>query len=308
MICNQCDWQPDPEQPRGEQQLAHIASSGHRLCVTCHRSLRDIERDNIGCEQCITDARALLSGIVTMWAELPQHLGHIAGRSNSGPVTSDGRPLPGGDILVLLSGGSEGLSEDGTTSKDNDAPSVSFDLGWWAMAWSTDRDEFIKFGHSPARIIERASGYLETRTRWAAEHCDGWEQYVADLKRLHERLERATGRSEATVRANADCFDCGGQLVRKDTATGLSDLVTCRRCHRTYTTEQYALALRAAQEGEHEAWVPIKDAAIGARVSVDQLKKWIKREDVEAACRTSDGRQVVWWPSVVARLRRRMSA
>ena len=107
--CNRCDWQHTPDtdgRPR-EQLLAHAIDADHPLCVICHHSLNRDEQQT--CEHDLTRARELLAGIVLMQAELPRHLGHLRGSTydNDRP-SSNGQPLPGGDILVLLGPGSTG--------------------------------------------------------------------------------------------------------------------------------------------------------------------------------------------------------
>jgi hypothetical protein len=301
--CRRCDFVTDPDSPAREQLAAHAADSGHPLCICCHRSLADTDPALV-CESDITEARSLLSGIVAMFCEAPSHLGHLHpiayGSSHGG---GDGRPLLGGDALVLLSGGSEGLSEDPATSRQGDPMPVSFLLEWWAKTWATEQGDFIKFGHTPSRVVARASGYLERRARWAANSHLGFEKFLADLKRTHSELERVTGRDLPTEKANADCFDCGGDLVRVvDPATGLStENVSCRRCHASYDPQRYALALRAAWESKAE-WVSLREAARAARVSVDHVKKWVQRGHVAAACPVEGGVQQVWWPDVLARV------
>lgn len=242
--CARCDWQPTGDEPEREQLAAHAQTADHPLCCICTRSLAHAEPAT--CETCLTESHTLLSGIVTMFNELPTHLGHLHG-SSTGPRSSDGRPLPGGNVLVMLAGGSEGLAEDGTTTREGDYPSVAFELGWWALAWAGDHGDEAILGHTPARIVEKAAGYLERKMRWASLR-PGFEQFHTDLRRLHRGLEHATGRSQPRQVAEADCFDCGGQLERLVTDKGSDDHWTCRRCGRVYTWEAYLLALRARLE------------------------------------------------------------
>lgn len=259
------------------------------------------------CEGCLTGARETLAGVFAMWQELPRHLGNLTGSlGRSGPrAAADGRPLPGGDVLVLLGPGSEGLSEDELTSKTGDATSLAFELGWWEDEWRSRRKEPAPRPTYLAAAVRRSCGYLEVHARWAADHHEGFEDFTSDLQILHSRLERATGRAREAARANAQCFDCQGDLVRLIDAEGLEEQdVTCRRCHRRYTAAEYSLALRAARDSGLQGWVPVRDAAVAAKRSVETLESWVKRGLVEVACRISDRRHLVWWPDIEARAAR----
>lgn len=290
------------------------------------------------CESCLTDARELLAGIVTLWLELPVHLAQLRGSLNSGGSrgAADGRPLLGGDVLVLLGAGSPGYAEDEKTTRDGDPPSVAYELGWWEADWRERRGDLPAEPVRLAKALRRSAGYLEVHARWAAREHPGFADFHQDLSRLHELLERATGRARAAAHANAACFDCGGQLVRplveqlvvqwwlphavgpvreQDVrfATGpmeveddrdQSPIVECRVCRRRYTPAEYALALRATSDSGLQGWVTVADAAAGARRSVETLESWVKRGLLEVACRVRDRRHLVWWPDVEARTRR----
>ncbi|MCW2601841.1 MAG: hypothetical protein JWM02_3670 [Frankiales bacterium] len=327
MRCARCDWQstPDLDQPPRQQAADHARDAHHPLCVVCSSSLTQHEPQT--CEGCLTTARENLAGIVTMYLELPRHLGHLRpigyASSHGG---GDGRPLPGGDALVLLSGGSEGGAPRKLTSGDlraperwwvkgatgplsqaalmaaerertgrehqvdnrpSDAQPVSDALGTWALEWQEERGESEQLGHRPADIVLAAAGYLERRCRWAANSHPAFDEFAADLTRLHQRLEVVTGRSERPIVAEADCFECSGALERLVTEQGecrcparpsmsvragesvadrdarlrawdeghgrcnrggADDHFTCRRCGRRHSWQSYLLALRAKLE------------------------------------------------------------
>jgi hypothetical protein len=338
--CPRCDWRSQPIDDAGpirDQITAHIDETDHPTCLVCHRILP--ATDTRTCEACITHARQLLADIVSLYGELESEVGLSRGSSlNDRRSSGDGRPLPGGDALVLLGPGSQGLDEDGVTSRDGDATSVAFELGFWETEWRRARHD------QPGRpvrlrgVVRRAGGYLEIHSRWAAQQHPGWVAYVADLRAIAARLERATGRARAASKANASCFDCGGTLVRRLKTvtveqwwlpgavgplpkllrwTGEIDAtdVTCDRCRRAYTPAEYALALRAAGSSGLQGWVTISDAAKVTRRSVDTLKSWTRSRDdegpglVSTCCvvawtpdgRPVQGRQLVWWPDVEKR-------
>ena len=125
------------------------------------------------------------------------------------------------------------------------------------------------------------AGYLEVHMRWAAREHPAFDDFHADMLDLHARLENATALSRRPTRANADCFDCGGQLIRrvnegtvKHVPTGTAyawwlpgkagplppepartwkgpleeEHATCDQCGQTYDPGRYMLALRAQAE------------------------------------------------------------
>ncbi len=139
--CARCDWQSDGDTPPLDQLAEHALNSGHPLCPCCRWSLTDTD-PQYGCERCLATAQAHLAGIALMYDELPTHLGHVRGQALGGQRGgTDGPPLPGGDVLVLLGPGSQGLAEDGTTTRDADPTSVAFELGFWAKDWRETRGE-----------------------------------------------------------------------------------------------------------------------------------------------------------------------
>lgn len=152
------------------------------------------------------------------FTDAPVNLGQLHGKALDRPRrgTGDGRPLPGGDLLVLLGNGSEGLSDDRVTYLDDDPSSVAFSLGFWEELWRIDRGEpRERTTHRPNVIVRQAVSYLEPKMRWAAREQRRFGEFFDDLRELHARLERATGQGVLTVRAEAECFRCGAELVRE---------------------------------------------------------------------------------------------
>ncbi len=130
--------------------------------------------------------------------------------------------------------------------------------------------------------VHRDIGYLETRMRWAANNHPGFDEFAADLRQLHGRLERATGRVRKPATAGASCFDCGGDLIRPLTDEGLEveDVVTCQQCHATYDGPRYALALSAAvqaasvQTFDGEEYGTVEAVARTVGRSENTIRKW----------------------------------
>lgn len=302
--CARCDWTPDADlDVTSKLQLSwHALDSDCPLCPICETSLPKADGD-YGCESCLTETRALLSGILTMYDELPVHLDRTNG------------PLPGGDPLVMLAGGSEGVAETGETTRASDPPSVAFELGWWALGWQDRRQDLpegqaeLLMAGSPTRIVRKAARYLEVHARWAARKHPGFPEFHADLSRLHHRLERVTAHDVPVERANANCFDCHGPLVRgsmhvkvTDDHTGRSwegpvptDDVNCRDCGQSYDPARYRLALRLAWRSQEDGWVVLTTAARLSGRSVETVETWGKRAQVSTACRRADRRKLVLW-------------
>lgn len=268
-----------------DAQLAlHALESDHPLCIVCFRSLRDAERQT--CERCIESAQSTLSSIRTLYDWLPSLLQSVtSGVHNGGHRSEDGRPLPGGDALALLGPGSQGLQEDGQTTKDDDPVSVAFELHWWERDWRETRNEPLDDvqPRSSAKVAREAIGYLERHTRWAANSHHAFDDYLRDLRALHGRLLMATGQVRQPTKLNLDCFQCGGQLVRKIGPDGLEvQTVTCRACGTTYDPTQFANSRAWAwintstwkdQNGEEWAILPALVTRLG-RSETTIAKTW----------------------------------
>lgn len=309
--CARCGWLPvgdDDLAPR--LQLAeHAEAAAHPLCVVCDRSLTLDERQT--CESCLTKAREQLAGIALMYEELPRHLGHVRAQVYDAdrPAAADGRPLPGGDVLVLLGSGSQGLEDDGSTTRDGDPVSAAFTLEFWREEWEDARgDRVVESRPRSARAkVRQAVGYLERMTRWAAQHHRGFGDYADDLRLLHDRLERATGRGDRPVRAEAECFDCGADaLVREMTDRGLDDRWTCQRCGRSYDWQSYLLACRArVEDGRRQlalaGWGTFAQVSAAVGVPVETVRTWAKRGVVTTCCLVESQQQLVFYPDADAR-------
>lgn len=288
----------DPEAAlTGASQLAlHALESGHALCPICFRSLTSTERRV--CEACIERSQSLLAGVRTLFDELPLHLRTIAGNAHDrSRGTEDGRPLPGGDVLALLGPGSQGLDEDGETTRDGDPVSVAFELAFWERDWRAARREADGDGppRSTSRLARDAMGYLERHTRWAATTHPGFEEYARDLRKLHARLEVATGRVRRPTPVNVDCFDCRGRLIRKIGKDGLEETgYTCRDCGKTYNAMQFAMSRAQAYldastwtDEDGGQWATLSALASRLDRSENTIRQW--RRDKLVATVTVSG-------------------
>lgn len=304
--CRRCDWTPEPGAgPAAEQLSEHAAESQHWLCVVCSTSL-PADRPQT-CTPCLAEVRRSLRRVVELYALLPATmLGGAYGEPGKprGDAAPTGEPpLPGGDVLVLLAGGSRGLAhvwDDELDEQESDPQSVAFELGRWEDDWRLTRGEPAA---EVAGTVLLAVAYLEPRIGWAADSHPAFDEFARDVKRLLSRLATATATDDRPV-AGAPCFECGTTLVRRWSDRGLEDDFTCPRCRRVYEPAAYWLAVKAEMEHRRELaeWVPLQEAVDASRRPAKTLRTWITRGQVAAACRLADRRLVVWWPNVYERV------
>lgn len=161
---------------------------------------------------------------------------------------------------------------------ESDPASVAWILSEWAKDWREFREEDPPSSRPtrPAAEVEEAYRYLERHARWAATSHPGFDDFAEDLRLLHGRLERATGLVRTPSKANAECFGCGGDLVRRLITTTVEEwwvhgavgpllhprvwtgpveetqvnaageeepVWTCTRCRERYDKARYNLAL-----------------------------------------------------------------
>lgn len=245
-----------------ENEAEH-GTPAHPCCV-CRRDLAEDERNT--CKQCVGATRSDLHGILNAYALLPDIIGNPLG--SNAPKDSTGRsnekPMPGGDALVLAAGGGDGRGQlrephYGDDDLPGDPLSVAAELG-------RHEDDWRKIRHEPAALtnhyVSSAAVYLLQHLGWAGSRHPDFPEFARDIRRLRHMLEQATGTAETVVRAQAPCFDCGGQLVRyyRDAygqgpregrePWGLAEDWTCRACKRVYDPAAYWLAVRARLENE----------------------------------------------------------
>jgi hypothetical protein len=180
-----------------------------RHCVVCSRHLEAGEVAT--CWVCIGRVRRDLIAIVDLVALLPDHA--LRAAMHGRPVAAE--PIPGGDALVMLGRGSEGLSEDGATNPgDPDPP--AWVLGWWEEVWR----EALALGsrrppwQRPAdRTIADAQVFLSDHLDWAANYHAGFHLFARDLGGTRRHLEALLHAGEAPMEG-VSCFGCGGILQR----------------------------------------------------------------------------------------------
>lgn len=254
-------------------------------CIVCFRDLRDEAQT---CINCLNRARNNLSAIVELAALGEERLDGWPAVSPGSPrdgSRSHERPLPGGDLLVMLSDGSEGRSEPDALFQD-DPESLTYMLGSWEDDWRQIRGESA----APAKAtIANTADYLNERLGWAAQHHPAFDEFATQLSKAVSALESGL-RSGDRVERGVPCRECGERLIRRalpkrDCAHtrkarlmasdqdetvilrqvllaypedaveharcdqgGYSDNYECRTCGQTYTQAEYWLAVRARIE------------------------------------------------------------
>lgn len=282
-------------------------------CVLCAEQLHRAEQQT--CHRCLLATAEVLSGVVTMWTELPTHRGQLRGLRPAAGHAGD-TTVPGGDVLVLAGPGGNGGSprrltrsetrlperwwllgstgpltqrgylaaerertgrEHAADNLPSDPPSVRQVLASWVEDWTA--------AGAPAGpehpSVPAAGRYLQQQLTWAARGHDAFGDFTRELRELHARLERVTGRAVDIVRANVDCLACGRALVKQlDDVGRQEEDFTCEGCGRVVTEQRYHLALSAELRRRHrvalggvEFGTPVLVAAVLGR-PVATVRAW----------------------------------
>jgi hypothetical protein len=207
----------------------------------------------------VADVRAHLGAIEAAYGLLPELLDALGSNApQPGGGRAAERPMPGGDVLVLLAPGSSAAERwrawrrdperDPEWDQDDrpaDPPSVAYELGRHEDDWRRLRGEPAAPGEA---TVGEAAAYLHLRLTWAARRHPGFAEFALELAVLRRRVERAAGLDDRPERAGVPCFGCGGDLERPYGHQGREDDWRCRRCRRVYDQAGYLLAVRASLE------------------------------------------------------------
>lgn len=312
--CRRCEWKPEPDADLGPlgQAAEHAARAGHPLCILCSTSLPTDRPQS--CLPCLAEVRRSLGWVVELYALLPAAMAGAA-YGEPGAPRSDGSGeggFPGGDLLVMLAGGSRATEQIATDAFDvertGDPQSVAFELGRWEDDWRLVRGE-------PEAValmsVAGAAGYLEPRMGWAADHHPAFDEFARDVRALLSRLRTATATDEAKDRG-APCLSCDATLERErkdrrpghecrghgarqvcplpgphgctDTG-GRADEWRCPRCHRTYSDEEYARAMMtrwrvAVLARRREVGWTVRELAVDLGISESGVRQIVRRQGV----------------------------
>lgn len=208
-------------------------------CVVCGNHLTPADTQT--CIWCVGRVRRDLRTIVELYALLPAQMVE-ANLSNWN--TSDGRSsdtmVPGGDALVLASGGNTAANGDRDVQPDDPEPILPL-LATWEDSYRTIRHEAAA-GYASMTTV---AAYLDAKHLWAAQHHGAFTDYAEDLARVRARLE-ATLR-EGPQRSPIPCLTCERRsLERAMPREDAKDLPwACAHCHRNYSEDEYWMAVRA---------------------------------------------------------------
>lgn len=177
--------------------------------------------------------------------------------------------------------------EHALDNMSTDTPSVAWALASWEQDWrETRNDPPPRDGLSVPAVVRAAGRYLEIHARWAANNHEAFPEFLADLRDLHVKLEAATHRLRRPAKANAACFACGGDLIRRVVDGLEEDAVTCRDCREQYDPARYGLALKAAAEAastfteDGEQWATPAVLATELERSEHTIRSWAQRDQI----------------------------
>lgn len=207
-----------------------------RICNTAH--------SEGACPGCLAEVREALDDIARMTGDLPAEVEHRG-------VEGEAMALLGPTADPEARGHLEASVAAGRVPADylGDAVGETHPL-WVAATWASVYREAFDHDEPTGRVeLGDELGYLGRNLGYAATwpHVP-FEDFARDLRRCRNHLAEVLGDADRGVRANVDCFDCGGQLERRLGPQGFDDAWTCGRCKRRYTIAEYHFALRAALE------------------------------------------------------------
>lgn len=177
-----------------------------RHCGICCHHLDASELQT--CTDCLGKTRRALLDVVDLATLLPDqaldaaHDGHLAAAD----------PIPGGDALVMMSRGSEGLTDD---DPENLLP-PSYVLAWWEeelrdrLGLDSRRPAWQR---RPAAALAHASRFLDHQLTWAAAHYPAFHALARDLRRTRHQLEDLL-RAGTDPLTGVPCFLCSTTLQR----------------------------------------------------------------------------------------------
>lgn len=177
----------------------HADELEHPMCTICQiRSLRPAE-DTV-CEKCIQRTRDQLNEIVTVTVHQASRIIEFSGYYG----------MFGADLLVMTTDGS--IDGGGPDDWLTDPTPVIAILEANARSWRRG------FGEPPAETIAtvtNCAGYLQRNLWRAGAELDEFSDFVTEISTLHSRLLHTAGLIDDPERAPAECFECGGRLIRR---------------------------------------------------------------------------------------------
>lgn len=230
MKCNRCDYTAD-------DLSDHAHETGHLLCIVCHhQSLTEHPRQT--CPACIGRVRADLADIAQGYAML-EPAGLVAMT-----LLGDGTMQRRAHDYELRS---LALGRPIRDEWPADPLPVVAALASWEDFWRAD------FHDPPGGLATLTSvvGYLtrnlDTGHRAAQTH-PAFDEFAREVQHLRTTVQHGAGLADVPLEADADCFDCGGPLLR--TFRPPAEPTTARRRRARLAIERLVRPVREQREAE----------------------------------------------------------
>lgn len=240
---------------RNDRHLRDCNTSGCPGCEPCEptyghcRCGRHLtEHEPRTCARCVGHTRDDLTQIETACADLPGEATHRG-------VNSEAAMLAGPSADPAAWGRRASRAMLGRIPADyledcRDELHPLWVLGTWEMCW---RRELGHHTEEPL-TIDAALDYLRLQLTYMAQRDEpDFDQFATEIRQCRSHLQAVLHDQNRGDLAGVGCFDCGGDLERRLTTSGLEDVWTCQRCRRRYTPAEYNFALRARLEERRES-------------------------------------------------------
>lgn len=232
MNCNRCDF-------RADDLTEHAFESGHLLCIVCQRTSLS-QREPQTCPTCVANVRADLCDLLDDMALLE-------------PVSITAMTMLGDGTMQRLPRQDEidrGIHDEWTSDPLPVLPAL--------VSW----EDYIREHYSApkgapgptlAEVVDWLTSNLDSRLE-IAQTFPAFDEFAAQVRYHHSAVKHTAGLADDPLPAKAECFDCGGDLVRtyapptvteekrhnrarRSAATVLSATKRQRQAERTYGIE-----------------------------------------------------------------------
>lgn len=259
-------------------------------CSACKR--RHVDQ-TVGCAHCLAKARANHDRLVALRKDLREQAFEGStrkGRAYAGQGTPGGLPL----LLTLPHANVEDRERVVQYMTDHLGEEVEEETeGPWECldrwAWQVREHLGLSTG-----------GDVDTHLDWAARD---WYAFPALARDLHEQVQRLESLLYAGTRperSQVPCPDCQTRMHVIIGAAESSDALECPAygCDGWMPLDQGGEHVRSLVIADHEAWVPLADAARVIGRSEQTLHTWTREGHVQTETDRHKRKQV-WWPDVL---------
>lgn len=279
-------------------------------CVECgYRHLDTGQRQT--CVFCRAAVGSDIRTIVAYARLLPSHA--LVGQH---PEPRGELPMPGGDALVMLLGGSENAT--GIRAR------IGFDPGPKAYSYQTDptpplltlatwEDDWRTILNNPTKrraTYATTSAFLLAHLPWAAQNHPAFSQFADELRTTVGALERALHAGERDD-LGPPCMYCKNPpRLRRTYATptpgradqgGRREDWVCPKCRMTYDEAAYGKAEESYLQSKRaeDPWVPAHHVADLLNRPIKTVRTWVDRNVIRFV-RDERGRLLVHWADTKA--------